>query len=67
MKATDKQLNYIRDIEDALGYAFDFTNGTKEEASEYISKHITEYKKYMAKHYVEMCLLKQGEMMYANE
>lgn len=43
MMATEKQLSFIRAIEDELGYEFDYRNGTKKEASEYISSHIDEY------------------------
>lgn len=42
-KATEKQLSFISAIEDTLGYKFDYDNGSKKEASEYISKHIDEY------------------------
>lgn len=51
MKATEKQLEFIRRIEDKTGHSFDYENGTKEEASRYISKHIDEYNRYMDKHY----------------
>lgn len=50
VKATEKQLAFIRDIEDALKYDFDFKNGTKEEASRYISAHIDEYNRYIDEH-----------------
>ena len=50
LKATKKQLDFIRNIEDALGYDFDFKNGTKKEASRYISAHIDEYNRYIDKH-----------------
>ena len=29
VRATEKQLNFIREIEGTLGYEFDFNNGTK--------------------------------------
>lgn len=51
MKATKKQLQFIRNIEDKTGYSFDFENGTKAEASKYISEHIDEYNRYIHEHY----------------
>ena len=54
-------------IEDAIGYEFDFSNGTKEEASEYISKHIDEYKKYVNEHYEQIKLQRFGEGLYIND
>ena len=45
--ATEKQLNFIREIEDTLGYEFDFKNGTKQDATNYITKHIDEYRAYI--------------------
>lgn len=49
-KATERQLAFIRSIEDALGYHFNFRYGTKEEASRYISAHIDEYNRYIDKY-----------------
>lgn len=43
---TEKQLNFIRAIEDALGYEFDFVNGSRKDATRYISEHIDEYREY---------------------
>ena len=44
MPATQKQLDYIKDISDELGY--EFTEITKAEASEWLSKYVPEYKHY---------------------
>ena len=41
-KVTDKQLKFIRDIEDLLGR--EFTGSSKKEASEFISKNYDEYR-----------------------
>lgn len=43
MKATEKQLEFIRSIENALGYEFDYKHSTRAEAARYISSHIAEY------------------------
>lgn len=47
VRATEKQLNFIREIEGTLGYEFDFNNGTKQDATNYITKHIDEYRAYI--------------------
>ena len=44
MPATQKQLSYIKDISDELGY--EFTGATKQEAHEWLSKYVPEYKRY---------------------
>lgn len=62
IRATDKQLNLIREIEDTLGYEFDFKNGTKQDATRYITKHIAEYRAYMDRNYELMKL----QMDYLN-
>lgn len=48
-EATEKQLVFIRAIEDKTGHLFNFNNASKQQASIYISKHIDEYKKLVAK------------------
>lgn len=47
VRATEKQLSFIREIEGTLGYEFDFNNGTKQDATKYITKHIDEYRAYI--------------------
>lgn len=47
IRATEKQLSFIREIEGTLGYKFDFNNGTKQDATNYITKHIDEYRAYI--------------------
>lgn len=44
MKATEKQIAFIREIMAETGFFFDIENGTKDEASQYISEHIAEFK-----------------------
>lgn len=56
IRATEKQLNLIREIEDTLGYEFDFKNGTKQDATKYITKHIDEYRAYIDGEYQLMSL-----------
>lgn len=56
IRATEKQLNFIREIEGTLGYEFDFTNGTKQDATNYITKHIDEYRAYIDGDYQLMSL-----------
>ena len=51
MPATKKQLDYIKDISDELGY--EFTGTTKAEASEWLSKYVLEYKHYCFERQVE--------------
>ena len=41
---TEKQLAYIKSISDELGYKF--TGKTKEDAREWLSKYVPEYKNY---------------------
>lgn len=55
-RATEKQLNFIREIEGTLGYEFDFENGTKQDATKYITKHIDEYRAYIDGEYQLMGL-----------
>ena len=46
-KATDKQLKFIKAIEEFVGE--EFTGTTKKEASEYISRNIDEFNREQAK------------------
>lgn len=57
IKATERQLNFIRAIEDTLGYEFDFQSGTKQDATKYISAHIDEYRELMNRNCAVMQLL----------
>lgn len=41
MEPTERQLRFIREIEDVLGITFD--GATKKEASEWIDKHISAF------------------------
>jgi hypothetical protein len=41
---TQKQLAYIKDISDELGY--EFTGTTKEDARQWLSKYVPKYKSY---------------------
>lgn len=46
MEATDKQKEYAKDIAKALGYKLP-SDDDKQAYSEYLDKHVAEYKEYM--------------------